>query len=187
MTTHERHLKSAKGLFALCDLKMGPRRIKVHLFKPPGRFFPEAIQCRPTGGLAYEFSHDGIAVIADQEGFLRHGRHKVDKGLFHMGQARVDIGMVKFDASENGPGWGIMEKLWSLVKEGRIIFVSFDDKVRPSANVIIAIEVFQDATHHEAWIEACYGQDPRQEGRGRGLAMGPGYYECPLAMNKEPV
>ncbi len=71
--------------------------------------------------------------------------------------------MVKFNTGENGPGWHVVEKFWPLVKECCVIFVSFHDGVRASANIIITTKVFQYSSHHETGIKACYGQDPGQK------------------------
>ncbi len=164
MATNERCLKGPKKFAPYRHFKIAPGRIKPHIFKPPGRSFLKTVQYRPACGLGCELCYDRVPIVADQEGLCGHGPDKVGERLFHMIQVAVDVGVVKFYSRENRPRRHVVKKFWPLVEKCCVVFVSLHDKIRPGADIIIAIKIPQDPPHHETRIKACRCQYPGKQG-----------------------
>ena len=53
--------------------------------------------------------------------------------------------MVKFDIFQKNDPRQVMQKLGSLIEEGRVIFVAFNDEVRPIGHLKAAPKILRDA------------------------------------------
>ena len=55
--------------------------------------------------------------------------YKLSEGGFEVIQVVINIRVVKFDSRENSGQGAVMQKLWSLVKKRRVVFIALGDKI----------------------------------------------------------
>lgn len=75
-----------------------------------------------------------------------------------------------------------MDELRTLVEEGAVVLVGFDDEERRAAQACRYREVLRHAADQEARAHACMFQHPGQHAAGGGLAVGPGHCQHPTAL-----
>src|SRR5206468_674918 len=74
----------------------------------------------------------------------------------------VYIRMVKLDIFQKNDPRQVMQKLGSLIEEGGVVFVSFNDEIRPVGHLKATTEVLCDAADKKRRFSARHVQYPGQ-------------------------
>ena len=102
-------------------------------------------------------------------------------------QVGVDVGVVEFDGGEHRHPGPEVHELGALVEKGGVVFVALQDHVRAPAHPVIGLEIPGDAAHHEAGVQAQGVEQPGDERRGGGLAVGAGHHQALALAHQEAV
>ena len=62
----------------------------------------------------------------------------------HLIEIAIDVGMVELDGCKDQAVGKIVQKLGSLIKEGGVVFVAFEDELWPAAELKRAAKVFRN-------------------------------------------
>ncbi len=76
------------------------------------------------------------------------------KGGLDRRQVRVNIGMVEFDAGQDGHLGPVMKELGAFVEKGRVVLVALDYKKRAGTHLVVAFITPQDTAHHKTRRQA---------------------------------
>src|ERR1700752_2579713 len=94
-----------------------------------------------------------------------------------MVEVPIDISVVELDAGEYGALRTVVEELWPLVEESRVVFIPLHDEKVATSKLIVRSEVARNAANHVARVQARRFQDPGHERRGGRLAMRAGHHD----------
>ena len=72
---------------------------------------------------------------------------------------------------------GKVDELGALVEKGGVVFIAFQDHVAAAAHPVIGLKILGDAPHHEAGVQPQGKEQPGDQGRGGGLAVGAGHHQ----------
>ncbi|MNV52305.1 hypothetical protein D3C71_1443890 [compost metagenome] len=100
------------------------------------------------------------------------GAHQMVELRFDGGQIGEDVGVVVFQVVQDGGARAVMDKLRTLVEEGRVVFVRLDHE--GTARGVVAgrhVQVRRHAADQEVGRQARGFQYPGQHRAGGGLAM----------------
>ncbi len=91
----------------------------------------------------------------------------------------VDVGVVELDVGEDERVGKVVEKLWALVEEGRVVLVALNDEGARGAQLEAGAEVLRHAADEERRLERgilARGDlvDPGKHAGGGGFAVGSG-------------
>ena len=138
----------------------------------------EALHLAPAA--ARQHAGQGLVARVDEQAAARwHGAHKVVELRLDAGQVGEYVGVVVFEVVEDHSARPVVDKLAALVEQRGVVLVGFDDEARTLAEPRRNAEVEGHAANQKArlvlWTGAGLVEDPRQHGRGRGLAMRAGH------------
>jgi hypothetical protein len=119
----------------------------------------------------------GVLVAGDQQAARRQPVHQAPEGALHVREVPVDVGVVELDVREHRGNGPVVQELRPLVEEGGVVLVALDDDPAAVSQPVVALEVLQDAADHEGGVAPGGVQDPGEEGRGRGLAVGARHHQ----------
>ncbi len=126
-----------------------------------------------------------VLVADDQQAARRKAVRQAPEGALHVREVPVDVGVVELDAREHRGSRSVVQELRSLVEEGGVVLVALDDDRTPVSQPVVALEVLQNAADHEGGLAPGGLQDPGEEGRGGGLAVGARHHQAlPVAHHK---
>ena len=100
-------------------------------------------------------------------------------------EVRVDVGVIELDVVQQERVRVVVQKLRTFVEERRVVFVAFDDELRPVAELEVLIEIERDPADDHARIASGRFQQPRHQRRRRGLAVRPGHDDRMLPFDEE--
>ena len=123
--------------------------------------------------------HVFAAVVGDDEAAARDEIDEALEGGLDGFEIGVDVGVVELDVGEDERVGKVVEELRTLVEEGGVVLVAFDDEGARGAQLEAGAEVFCDAADEERRLERgilARGDlvNPRQHAGGGGFAVGSG-------------
>src|SRR5579859_6239060 len=92
------------------------------------------------------------AIPGDDAAAARDQIHQALECGFYRVEIFVDVGVIELDGGEDDGVGKVVEEFWSLVEEGSVIFVAFEDEVLPRPEMEAGAEVFGDAADQERRI-----------------------------------
>ena len=95
--------------------------------------------------------------------------------------------MVELDGGEHRRPGVEVDELGALVEKGGVVLISFQGHIAAPAHPVIGLEIFGDAPHHEAGVQPQGEEEPTDEGRGGGLAVGAGHHQALAVPHQEAV
>src|SRR5208283_5296447 len=79
----------------------------------------------------------------------------------------------------------VVQKFWTAIEEGGLVFVAFDDEFFPAAEAVAAItKIRRHTAHQEIGFAPGDVKNPRQHGRGGGLAVRSGNHDGGVARDE---
>ena len=79
--------------------------------------------------------------------------YKALESRVDMVQVPIDIGVVEFDAGENSAARAVVEELWPLVEEGRVVFIPLHYEEGATPKFIVGPEVARNTAICLAWSD----------------------------------
>ena len=83
----------------------------------------------------------------------------------------INVGVVKLEIIENERARSVVDKLCSLVKKSRVVFVRLNDKEGRATQARASLEVGRHATDQKSGCETRMLENPSKEGCGRRFAV----------------
>ena len=123
--------------------------------------------------------HPIFIPTAHDTSILWHQADEFFESFGHLVQVTEAIGMVHLDDRDHG-------EPWLQSQESVIVFVGLDDKVFPLPCLGVGPQVFHHAAHDEGRVQARLGQEPGDQGRGGGLAMGASHSDAVATHHHTP-
>ena len=99
----------------------------------------------------------------------------------------VDVGVVELDGGEHRRPGGKVDELGALVEKGGVVLIAFHDHVAAAAHPVIGLKILGDAPHHEPGVQPQGKEEPGDQGRGGGLAVGAGHHHGLPVAHQEAV
>ena len=113
-------------------------------------------------------------------------QHSAETGL-DLVEVAVDVCMVELDVVHDDEFRQVVDEFRTLVEEGCVVFVAFDDEILRVPQTGSLSEIRRDATNEVAGFESSGFKNPRQNRGGRRFAMGAGHNQIvPPAENEMP-
>ena len=101
------------------------------------------------------------------------------------GQVRINIGVVEFQRGQNQFVGVVVQKLRPAIEERSLILVAFDDEFFAAAQAVAAFaEIRRHAANQKIRAPPGDMKNPREHGRGRGLAVGSGHHDRSVPRNE---
>src|SRR5262250_2024880 len=97
----------------------------------------------------------------------------------------IDISVIKLHAGKNDVVRPVVQKLGSLIEEGAVVLVSFQNNILSASRIPSAIEVERYAPDKETGIQARSCKHPCSKRRSRGFTMGPGDHQGSPRLNEK--
>ena len=126
-----------------------------------------------------------VVAVGQKLAVARDQRDEPPKGGLDGGEILEDVGVIEFQVVDDDDFGKVMDEFAPLVKERRVVFVPFDDKPRAGGEPGALAEVDGDAADEEAGVQTVVLENPRQQGSGRGFAVGPGDHNGAFAADEE--
>ncbi len=145
-----------------------------------GRPMREALDLAPAATREHA-AQAGFAAVDDDPSVMRNRAHQVVKLRLDRGEIGKDVGVVVFEVVEDRGARAIVHELRTLVAERGVVFVGLDDEERAISKPCRDGKVDRHAADEESRREARTLQDPGEQRGSRGLAVGTGDGEHPLA------
>ena len=169
-------------------LELGPQRAAVPDFPAREAVFVAQIPDAPVGAVGEAVTLDAAervrdafgdilaAVVGDDEAAARNEIDEALEGGLHGVEIGVDVGVVELDVGEDERVGKVVQELRTLVEEGGVVFVAFDDEGARGAQLKAGAEVFCNAADEERRLKRrCFARgrlvDPRQHAGGGGFAV----------------
>ena len=108
------------------------------------RFRAEAVALHAAKCFADALGHVFAAIEGNKQ---TAPRHEIDEALecdFNGFEVSVNVGVIELDVREDQRIRKVMLKLRSLIEEGSIVFVAFDDECARGAKLEAGVEVFRN-------------------------------------------
>ncbi len=102
-------------------------------------------------------------------------------------QVRVDVGVVELDGGEHRRPGRKVHELGALVEKSGVVLIAFQDHVAAPAHPVVGLEILGDAPHHEAGVQSQGEEQPGDERRGGGFAVGAGHHQALPVAHQEAV
>src|SRR4029077_17439971 len=87
----------------------------------------------------------------------------------------VDIGVIELDRCEDYSVREVMQELWTLVEECRIVLIAFKDEVLALSQSKAGAEVFCNPSDQKRGVLPSHLKNPGEHGCCRGFPMRTGY------------
>ncbi len=101
------------------------------------------------------------------------------------GQVRINIGVVEFQRGQNQFVGVVVQKLRPVIEERGLILVAFDDEFFAAAQAVAAFaEIRRHAANQKIRAPSGDVKNPREHGRGRGLAVRSGHHDRGVPRNE---
>ncbi len=109
----------------------------------------ESVTFNGTEGVADTFGDVGSGIEGDDAAAARDEIHEaLERGL-HGVQIAVDVGVVELDVGEDERVGKVVHELGTLIEEGGVVLVAFEDEGAAIAELEAGAEVFGDASDEE--------------------------------------
>jgi hypothetical protein len=170
-------------------VKSGHRQLELELFPPPHHLGraptavgapgdePEvtvAIRPDPNDrrGRITDGSDGAFAPgVDDHRAMAWHLGGAGAKGREHGLEIRVEVRVVELHRPDEEAMWAVVEELRSAVEERAVVLVTLDHEMRPPADPESARVPSRKTTHQITRVGPGVLEDPREHGRGGGLAV----------------
>ncbi len=122
------------------------------------------------------FGDVGVAIVGHDQPAPRHQIHQTFEGSLNRFEVGINIGVVELDVGKNQPIGKVMQELGSLIEEGGVVLVAFEDEGARGAQLKAGAKILSDAADQERRIERrvfLRGDlvNPRQHAGGGGFAV----------------
>ena len=87
----------------------------------------EAVALHAAEGARHAFGHIGAAVVGHDEAAARNQVHEPLECGLHRFEIGVDVGVIELHVGEDQRVGKVVQELRSLVEEGRVVLVAFDE------------------------------------------------------------
>ena len=131
-------------------------------------------------------THFGAVAAGDDEARLRDQRDEAGISLEQRGRARIEIGVVVLDRSQDQGLGPVVQELGAAVEVGGVVLVSLDDETRTAAEAETRAEVDRHAADEKARISPALRPDRGGHRTGRCLAVRAGHHQRPAIGEEEP-
>src|SRR5262249_11148366 len=125
-----------------------------------------------------------IIPVAQQQAIARDEIDEATERRLDGGQILKNISVIEFDVVDNGHLRQVVDELASLIEEGRVVFVPFDDEPLAVGEARSLPQIRGDATDEITWVQSVVLKNPREQGRCRGFAVRARDHERAFAANE---
>ena len=109
-----------------------------------------------------------IVALADDAAVARHHAQQLMELPLNGRYVGIDIGVIVFEIVQNHGPRSVMHELGTLIEEGGVVFVGFDDEVHAGAHSRGSFEITRYAADQEPRVATGRLENPHQHaGRGR--------------------
>ena len=153
MLTSKAHLQLGPLRAVMPDLPAREACLVAEILDPPISTGCKAVPLNTTEGAGHAFSHVWATVISLNDAAAWDKIHQpLERGL-HGVKVDVDVCVVELDRRQDQPIREIVEKLWALVEEGRIVLIALEDEGARGAKLEARGKVLGHAADQERWCE----------------------------------
>ena len=130
--------------------------------------------------------HVRIASVRDDEAVARDHAQELMELPLDGSDIGIDIGVIVLEIVQHRGARPVVHELRTLVEERGVVFVGFDNEKLAAAESRRDIEIARHTADEEAWFEARMLQNPRENARGRGLAVRASHGQRPAVRQQVP-